>query len=461
MNLYITPHPPIILDKIGNGDEKKAGITIEGMQSIATDIAKNKPKTIAIITPHGNVFGDALCIHVEDNLTGSFAKFGHPKLSYNFKNNTEKAREICVALAQNNINNLSLNKETASQYDISTDLDHGVLVPLDFIMKQYVDFNMIHISIGFLSKTELYKAGQIISNILGEDNVLIVSGDLSHRLKKGSSNGYDKMGEVYDEHIVDAIKNTDYIKILSIDEEMLHRAGQCAQKPLELFIGALEGYKTQSTVYSYEGPFGVGYMTAKISRGEKTKDSVLATYLESKEQHFNNTTKDEDAYITLARNTIQQYIADGIKNDLPEDLLDEFYNNQNGVFVSIKKEGRLRGCIGTIEPTKKHIAQEIIDNAISAAVSDPRFPPIEAHELQDLQISVDILFPSEDIKSKADLDVKEYGVIVSRGYKRGLLLPNLEGVDTIDDQVSIALQKAGIKENEDYSMQRFKVVRHK
>ena len=169
----------------------------------------------------------------------------------------------------------------------------------------------------------------------------------------------------------------------------------------------------------------------------------------------------ENEYVALAVKTINEYIKSGVKIKMPEDLSPEFYSDRKGVFVSIKKEGRLRGCIGTIEPTKKNIASEIIENAISASTRDPRFNPIEPHELSELSVSVDILFPAEDIKSRDELNVKEYGVIVSRGMRRGLLLPNLEGVDTVDYQVSVALEKAGINPDEDYKMQRFKVVRHK
>ena len=120
----------------------------------------------------------------------------------------------------------------------------------------------------------------------------------------------------------------------------------------------------------------------------------------------------------------------------------------------------MRGCIGTINPTKENIANEIMENAISAATKDPRFSAISEDELQDLVISVDILFKAENIKSKAQLDVKTYGVIVRSGFKSGLLLPNLEGVDSVDEQISIALKKANIEEDENYKLQRFKVVRH-
>jgi AmmeMemoRadiSam system protein A len=306
----------------------------------------------------------------------------------------------------------------------------------------------------------MYEAGRIMSEILSDDDVVIASGDLSHKLSDSGPYSYDPMGLVYDKYIKDAVANQRYIDILDIDADMLKHAGQCAQKPLEMLVGALDCHETQSEVFSYEGPYGVGYMTAHIARGAKSDKSVMHEYMQRKTQTA-KPAKHSNEYVALAAETIHEYIENGIKIDVPEELSPEFYSQRNGVFVSIKKEGRLRGCIGTIEPVRKNIAREIIENAISAATHDPRFDPIEPHELSSLSISVDVLFPPEDIKSRDELDVKEYGVIVSRGFRKGLLLPNLEGVDTVDYQISIALQKAGINPSEDYKMQRFKVVRHK
>ena len=103
----------------------------------------------------------------------------------------------------------------------------------------------------------------------------------------------------------------------------------------------------------------------------------------------------------------------------------------------------------------------ILENAVSAATRDPRFPPVQPEELERLVYSVDVLSEAEEISSEQELDVKRYGVIVSRGYKRGLLLPNLEGVDTVRQQIDIAKRKAGIPEEaEDIRLERFEVVRH-
>ena len=140
---------------------------------------------------------------------------------------------------------------------------------------------------------------------------------------------------------------------------------------------------------------------------------------------------------------------------LPKEML----NNKHGVFVSIKKFNQLRGCIGTILPTTNSVAEEIIRNSIKAATEDPRFIEVSKDELEDLDISVDVL--TEPIKAtKEELNPKIYGVIVNKGRKRGLLLPNLEGVNTVEEQLSIACEKAGINPLEDYEIEKFEVMRY-
>ncbi len=170
--------------------------------------------------------------------------------------------------------------------------------------------------------------------------------------------------------------------------------------------------------------------------------------------------KKESAYVRLARETIENYIKNGKMISPPNDLPDEMIKQKAGVFVSIKKIGNLRGCIGTFMPTQENIAYEIIKNAISAAVDDPRFPPVTVSEFNDLTISVDVLSSPEEISNISELDPKKYGVIVSSGYKKGLLLPDLEGVDTAEEQVDIAKRKAGIYPGEKIKLYRFEVKRY-
>jgi AmmeMemoRadiSam system protein A len=164
--------------------------------------------------------------------------------------------------------------------------------------------------------------------------------------------------------------------------------------------------------------------------------------------------------VQLARETIELYIKTGKILSPPSNLTDEM-KGRAGTFVSIKKYGELRGCIGTFSPTQPNIAAEVIQNAISAATRDPRFPSVTPEELDVLYISVDVLTEPEKISSPDELDPKRYGVIVSKGWRKGLLLPDLEGVNTVEEQISIARRKAGILPEEEVELMRFKVIRYK
>ena len=168
----------------------------------------------------------------------------------------------------------------------------------------------------------------------------------------------------------------------------------------------------------------------------------------------------EDAFVCLARQTVESFVRGSAEPAVPDGLPEELTGRSAGVFVSLKLGGKLRGCIGTTAATQESIAEEIFCNAISACSEDPRFAPVSPDELDRIVYSVDVLGPTERIDSMEQLDVKRYGVIVVSGYRKGLLLPNLEGVDTIEEQIKIAKRKAGIPEDERCRMERFEVVRH-
>ena len=164
--------------------------------------------------------------------------------------------------------------------------------------------------------------------------------------------------------------------------------------------------------------------------------------------------------VKLAKDTIEEYTRTGEQISPPSDPGNDM-SEKAGVFVSLKKQGELRGCIGTFQPTTESIAEEIIQNAVSAATQDPRFSPVTEDELGEIDYSVDVLSAPEKVAGKEDLDPKKYGVIVKSGDYKGLLLPDLEGVDTVDAQVNIAAMKAGIPLSEDIELYRFEVKRYK
>ncbi|MBI5075089.1 MAG: AmmeMemoRadiSam system protein A [Nitrospirae bacterium] len=166
------------------------------------------------------------------------------------------------------------------------------------------------------------------------------------------------------------------------------------------------------------------------------------------------------AIVELAKQTIEEYIKSGKTIAVPRELPPEL-SGKAGVFVSLKKMGNLRGCIGTFEPTTETVAQEVVRNAIAAATQDPRFHAVEEDELPELEYSVDVLSPPERIQGKEDLDPRKYGIIIVQGMRRGLLLPDLEGVDTVEEQLRITKMKAGIWTDEDLDIFRFTVTRYR
>jgi hypothetical protein len=162
---------------------------------------------------------------------------------------------------------------------------------------------------------------------------------------------------------------------------------------------------------------------------------------------------------SLARGAIEYHLRMGGYLPLPSSVPSFLLEKKGGVFVSLKKGGRLRGCIGTFLPQRETLAEEIIHNAVSAATADPRFPPVKLSELPEITISVDLLSPLELVRDKRLLDPRRYGVLVESGWKRGLLLPDLEGVDTVEEQLRIAMGKAGIAPHETVTVYRFEVER--
>ncbi len=164
--------------------------------------------------------------------------------------------------------------------------------------------------------------------------------------------------------------------------------------------------------------------------------------------------------VELAWSALRNHLQAGERTERPECWPEEL-SGQAGVFVSLKKQGRLRGCMGTFEPTQRDVAHEIIRNAVMAATQDPRFPKVEEAELAEIEISVDVLTPPEEIEDAGQLDPARYGLILKSGWRKGLLLPQLEGVDTVEEQMAIVRQKAGIVPGEAVTMYRFTVTRYR
>ena len=456
---FIMPHPPIILPQVGRGEEWKIQKTVTSCKRIAEQIAAMKPETIVLTSPHSVMYADHFHISPGNGAKGNLRKFGvdEGKFHINIEYDCDFVSKLQAEAAKHGIS-------AGTEGERDAYLDHGTIVPLAFIREQYTDFRLVRIGLSGLPFAKHYELGRCIARIAdisGNNVVFIASGDLSHKVSQQSHYGFAAEGVMFDEQVTEAMSNGDFFKFLTFDESFIEKAAECGLRSFIIMAGALDGKEVKSELLSYEGTFGVGYGTASfIPYGENEGRKFLEIYSKLEDSRLKDVKEREDEYVKLARYSVENYIKTGKMAEMPKNLPEDMLSRKAGVFVSLKKHGKLRGCIGTISPVMKNIAGEILRNAISAAFEDPRFDPLEVSELPEIVYSVDVLSPSEPVDSMDSLDSERYGVIVVSGYKRGLLLPNLEGVDTPEQQVEIARRKAGIRDDEKFSLERFEVVRH-
>lgn len=453
----MVPHPPLIIPEIGRGKENGIEKTIHAYDEAARQLAEHKPETIALISPHQILYSDYFHISPGNGAKGDFGRFMAEQVKMEVSYDTEFVKELCALADERDIPAGTMGERDKS-------LDHGTMVPLYFINKYWKDYRLVRIGLSGMPLAMHYELGQCIKMVadkLGRNVAVIASGDLSHKLTEDGPYGYSKDGPEYDRRIMDVMERASFNELFDFSEYFLESAAECGHRSFVIMAGTLDERAVEARRLSYEGPFGVGYGVCTYEpEGKDSGRSFKKQFENILQERLAGQRKNEDAYVGLARKTIEEYITMGKTPDIPEELPEEMHKKQAGVFVSIKKDGRLKGCIGTIEAVQSSIAKEIVANAISAATRDPRFSPIKQAELPWLTISVDVLGDTEKISSTDELDVKRYGVIVTRGRRRGLLLPNLEGVDTVEEQLAIAKQKAGIAEDEPVEMERFEVVRH-
>jgi AmmeMemoRadiSam system protein A len=456
----MVPHPPLIIPQVGRGQEKAIQTTIDAYRKAAELIAASRPDTVIVITPHSELFSDYFHISPGTSAKGSLAQFHAGAVQLEVAYDAPYVAEL-----SRRADACELPAGTLGERDKK--LDHAALVPLIFLRDAYgsdIPCKIVRIGLSGLGYTDHYKLGMLIketADSMGRNIAVIASGDLSHKLKEDGPYGFAPEGPAYDEKIMDSMGRAAFLELFRFDPDYCESAGECGHHSFIIMAGCFDGLNVKAEKLSYEGPFGVGYgVCTYLPQGPNENRHFLSDYWAEQRKELESRKESEDDYVRLARKTLEAYVRRGETIQLPKGLPDDMISKQAGVFVSLKKNGQLRGCIGSISATARNIASEIIQNAVSAGAQDPRFDPVRPDELDELVYSVDVLGDAEDISTQDDLDVKRYGVIVTSGHRRGLLLPNLPGIDTVQDQISIARSKAGIRENEKITLQRFEVVRH-
>lgn len=454
---YMVPHPPLIIPEVGRGGEAQIEETKIAYERVAEEIAELAPDTIIISSPHATMYADYFHISPGNAATGSFSRFGADKVKFIEEYDTALVSEI-----EKRAKKISFPAGTLGEVD--RDLDHGTMVPLFFIRKRYKGGKIVRVGLSGLPLTDHYRMGQIIKdsvNATGKRVVYVASGDLSHKLQDYGPYGYAAEGPVYDQKVMDVCQRGAFGELLEFDEDFCDKAAECGHRSFVIMAGVLDGVKVRANRLSHQDITGVGYGICAFTPGDEDDSRrFLDIFYREKEREIKEKRQNSDAYVQLAYKSVYSYVLEKKVLPVPSDIPEEMLGIRAGAFVSIHEHGRLRGCIGTIGPTCENVAEEIIQNAISASTKDPRFNAITANELEFLEINVDVLGEPENISSMDGLDVKRYGVIVSSGRKRGLLLPDLDGVDSVEQQVAIAMQKGGITEDDEVHLQRFEVVRH-
>lgn len=429
----IAPHPPIMVPEVGREAIAEVRSSIDAMAQLTEKVIASGAETVILISPHAPLAAESFVAYEGPELYGDFADFRAPAASVSAQLDEDLLNEITREAA---LENLLVNRIRGYE------LDHGTAVPLYFLQRNGWEGRVVAFGYSFLSNEAHLRFGNCIRRAIDKCSrpvAFIASGDLSHRLKTDAPAGYNPRAHVFDEEVVDAIRSCSTRRIVEMDEELRRLAGECGYRSMLVVLGAAEGLAPSCEVINYEAPFGVGYLVAQV---------------------FANRDRDVDfdhILPALARQAIETFISTGKIVGAPEDL-----KGHAGCFVSVKTHaGELRGCIGTIDPVKDSLGEELIVNAISAATRDPRFRPIRKDELPDLKYSVDVLSAPEPTTID-HLDASVFGVIVEdlEGNRRGLLLPNLEGVDSVAKQVRIASEKAGIKPGSEINLWRFRAERY-
>ena len=459
LGAVIVPHPPLIIPAVGRGEERGIQATVDAYRKAARLVASWQPEVLIVTTPHLVMYSDYFHISPGLAAAGDMSRFGAPRERLETRYDTDLRREV-IALAERE----GIAAGTLGERDAN--LDHATFIPLWFLRQAGVSCPILRVGLSGFSPLEHYRLGQCVQravDALGRRAAFIASGDLSHKLKKDGPYGLAPEGAVYDRQITEVMASGDFLRLLQMDERLCDRAAECGQRSFQIMAGALDGLAVHAELLSHEGPFGVGYGVAAFTVTGEDETRRFGEQLQVLErQRLAAQKAKEDPWVRLARLSVETYVRTGRPlNALPEDLPRELLTQRAGAFASLHIGDRLRGCIGTTAPTAKSVAWEIVQNAVSACSRDPRFPPVRPSELDSLSYSVDVLREPEAIHLPSQLDVKRYGVIVSCGSRRGLLLPDLEGVDTVEQQIDIARQKGGINIGERYSLERFEVVRHK
>ena len=353
---FAVPHPPLIIPDVGRGKERGIQATVDAYKELGRRAAELAPDTIVISSPHATLYRDYFHISPGTSARGSFASFGAPQAAYEARYDTALVSEIVKLCEARGIS-------AGTGYERDPRLDHGTMITLHFIGARCPNARVVRIGLSGFSPAEHYRLGVAVRDAaaaLDRRVLYVASGDLSHKLEQGGPYGFAPEGPIFDERVTGDFASGNLLDLLCVDPSLAERAAECGLRSFQMMAGALDGTPVRAELLSYEGPFGVGYGVAAFTpAGEENSSEerrLLARYEAWRTNDLAERRAAEDAFVRLARASLETYVREGRRIGVPQGLPEELLNTRAGCFVSLKIDGQLRGCIGTIEPVRKNLA---------------------------------------------------------------------------------------------------------
>jgi AmmeMemoRadiSam system protein A len=425
-------HAPIVIPQIAGIQAAHCRTTTEAMRETARALVAHEPALIVVISPHAPRRPRSIGITVDDTLSGDFARFGHAQVALALRGAPAAAGRIAEKARAEGISTHAL---------AGRGLDHGSMVPLFFVHEAGYRGGVVVISLPYPDTDIEAALGHALREAARagvERWAIVASGDMSHRLTRDAPAGFAPRAREFDRGFTNALRHGDLRSAISADPELLELAAEDVVQSTAVAAAAVQ-YRAQGTrVFAYEAPFGVGYLEALLFSREATRAKLDAP---------------PDVLVEIA----VQAISCALRSDrYTPPALAPPWSEARAVFVTLRgPNGELRGCIGRTEARFATLSEEVADCAISAATRDARMASVRSEELSSLHVEVSVLGEPELVADLSQLDPRRYGVVVEQGALRGVLLPEVEGVDSVERQLEIALRKAGIPAHSRYNVLRF------
>ena len=440
----LMPHAPILVPGVGRERLAEVTATAQAMATVSRHALAAQPDTVVLVSPHSPRQPGAFGIWQTRKLRGSLEMFGSPEDRVDLPLDRAFAERLEATAARRGLRTWPITGQP---------LDHGAVVPLCYLVAAGWKGPTVILSLNYTGDGGLDELGEAIAATAQElhrRTAVIASGDMSHRLTASAPCGFHPEAHRFDETFIALLRQGAFHDIQRIDASLQEVAAEDVADSTTVALAASH-YRTDGhAVLSYEGPFGVGYGVAILyepaaagPRGAATEaaDKIVSRFA---------------ALPAVARGAVEAEFRGGSKT-APYQAAGEL-TERHGVFVTVRTDqGGLRGCCGSLQPVEDDLVQETWHNAVATAFHDYRFPPVQAAELPRLRFSVTILGELEAVASPEALDPATYGVLVTAADgRKGVLLPAIAGIDSVEQQLAIARRKAGIAPDEWIGIQRFK-----